>query len=98
VSNGGLERTASSAVPAGLTLANACEPVERMLGGVANEDGLELCLRAASELRIQSLGGPLDGGLEALDMPREEAMPMHHARYGWHDWSCLCSALDRRVV
>jgi hypothetical protein len=42
-------------------------------------------LRATCKLRVQSLGGPLDGSLEALDMPREEAMPMHHAGYGRHD-------------
>jgi hypothetical protein len=85
VSDGGLERATGSAVPAGLALADTCKLVERVLGSVSYEYGFELCLRAASKLRVQSLGGPLDGSLEALDMPREEAMPMHHAGYGRHD-------------
>ena len=85
MSDCGLERATSGAVPAGLALANTGKLVERVLGGVSYEYGLELCLGAASKLRVQCLGGPLDGSLEALDMPREEAMSMHHARYGWHD-------------
>jgi hypothetical protein len=85
VSDSCLERAAGSAVPAGLALADTCELVERVLGRVSYEYGFELCLRAASKLRVQSLGCSLDGSLEALDMPREEAVPMHHAGYGRHD-------------